>query len=78
MLLLASSLAPLAFAAIPVQDDWEPSWEHWRDYLVPLVERETWLEVEWHSVFWDAVVEAHEVRKPILLWAMNGHPLGCT
>lgn len=32
----------------------------------------------WRTVFWDAVKEAQREKRPILLWAMNGHPLGCT
>ena len=68
----------LSLGLIPPQDGWQSSWDEWREYLVPAVEDELWLELGWHQVFWDAVVEAQETGKPILLWAMNGHPLGCT
>lgn len=75
-------LALTLLFTLPVQDrqepSWGPSWEHWRDYLVPPRAEQTWLDVAWRPVFWDAVVEAQEARKPVLLWAMNGHPLGCT
>ena len=37
-----------------------------------------WTKVPWHATLWDAVIEAHEEKKPILLWAMNGHALACT
>lgn len=71
--------AALACAVLATPgDDWAPSWEHWRDYLRPAPAEEAWLAVDWRPVFWDAVLEAHESEKPILLWAMNGHPLGCT
>ena len=37
-----------------------------------------WTRVPWRATLWDAVIEAHEKKKPILLWAMNGHALACT
>ena len=35
-------------------------------------------ELPWHSSFSQAALVAHRERKPVLLWTMNGHPLGCT
>ena len=32
-------------------------------------------KIPWRTSFWDAVIEAQARDKPILLWAMNGHPL---
>ena len=37
-----------------------------------------WTKVPWRATLWDAVIDAHEEKKPILLWAMNGHALACT
>jgi len=54
------------------------TFEQWRDYVLPAAEDERWLEVGWRATYWDAVLEAHEVKRPLLVWAMNGHPLGCT
>lgn len=34
--------------------------------------------IGWKPTFWEAVTEAQATGKPILLWAMNGHPLACT
>jgi len=34
--------------------------------------------IRWRARFHEAVAEATERRLPVLLWAMNGHPLGCT
>jgi hypothetical protein len=34
--------------------------------------------VHWLPTFWDGVIAAQKQEKPILLWAMNGHPLACT
>ena len=35
-------------------------------------------DVPWRPSLRKAVGEAQRDRKPVLLWAMNGHPLGCT
>ena len=34
--------------------------------------------ITWLPSLWDGVEKAHRAKKPILLWAMNGHPLACT
>jgi len=34
-----------------------------------------WRSIPWQSQLRTALVEASRVRKPVLLWAMNGHPL---
>jgi hypothetical protein len=34
--------------------------------------------VNWLPTLWDGVIAAQKQDKPILLWAMNGHPLACT
>ena len=44
----------------------------------PAPEELEWQRVGWQPTLWHAVIEAHEARKPILLWTMNGHPLGHT
>ena len=41
-------------------------------------ERETaWLQIPWRSDLWEARRLAAREGKPILLWEMDGHPLGC-
>jgi hypothetical protein len=49
-----------------------------RNYLVPSENDLAYKAIPWRASYWDAVVEAQAKDKPILLWAMNGHPLGCT
>lgn len=46
--------------------------------LRPSAAELAWRRIPWRSTLWRAVVDAHREKKPILLWAMNGHPLGCT
>jgi hypothetical protein len=50
----------------------------WRDHIRPKPEELGWQAVPWRSTFWDAVLEAQQKDMPILVWAMNGHPLACT
>ena len=49
-----------------------------RDAILPSKDEERWREIPWRTSTWDAVVEAAAAEKPVLLWAMNGHPLACT
>ena len=56
----------------------ERTYQQWRDHIRPKAEELGWQEIPWRSTFWDAVVEAQRDEKPILMWAMNGHPLACT
>jgi hypothetical protein len=46
--------------------------------ILPTEDESAWRDRGWHATFWDGIVTAHRERKPVLLWAMNGHPLGCT
>jgi hypothetical protein len=54
------------------------TFERWRDYIRPSAREVCFLEIPWRESFFVAVKEAQETDRPILLWAMNGHPLGCT
>ncbi len=56
------------------------SWETYgkvRDHVVPAKDELKWLDIGWRPTLWDAMVEAQKDDKPILIWAMNGHPLAC-
>ena len=48
-----------------------------------MVEIDTPMEKPWRQIPWkisllEAQQEAAESQKPIFIWAMDGHPLGCT
>ena len=34
--------------------------------------------IPWHSRLAEGFLAANQAQKPVLLWVMNGHPLGCT
>jgi hypothetical protein len=67
---------PLAstFRAVELTDK---SYDTIRDYLLPKGEEEHWKSIEWRATFWDGVIDANKLDKPIMLFAMNGHPFGC-
>ena len=50
----------------------------WLAYIKPKAAEVAFEANDWKPTFWDGVVEAQQKQKPILLWAMNGHPMACT
>jgi hypothetical protein len=50
----------------------------WIDVIRPTEADNKWERLEWRTELGAAVDEAKALQRPILLWAMNGHPLGCT
>lgn len=70
-------LVPLA-ATYNADELTEKNWERTRDFVLPDAEEEAWLKVKWRATYWDAVIDAQKEDKPIMLFAMNGHPFACT
>jgi hypothetical protein len=70
--------ALLAAAAAPAAELNDRTYAKWRDHIRPRPAEVSWQDVPWRATLWDAVVEAQRLEKPVLLWAMNGHPLACT
>jgi hypothetical protein len=50
----------------------------WIDYVRPGEADNKWDRLEWRTELGAAVQEARDLQRPLLLWAMNGHPQGCT
>jgi hypothetical protein len=46
--------------------------------IKPAAGEETWLKIPWLVSLGEARKKAAAEGKPILLWEMDGHPLGCT
>jgi hypothetical protein len=44
----------------------------------PAAGEDRWASIPWRTSLWQARQEAARSGKPILLWEMDGHPLGCT
>lgn len=84
LLRCASGVAPLLLAvALAAQEERAPVldrstfdtlWQH----VVPKDDELAWQRIPWIGTLAAAVVQAHATDRPILLWAMNGHPLACT
>jgi hypothetical protein len=41
-------------------------------------EDEPWRTIPWNISLLDAQRQAAQQKKPLFIWAMDGHPLGCT
>ena len=66
-------LAPLARAA-------EVTPERFKEVhalIKPKAVEEKWAQIPWMASLWQARQQAAREGKPILLWEMDGHPLGC-
>lgn len=50
----------------------------WMDFVRPTPEDAAWERLGWRTELAAAADEAKSLRRPLLLWAMNGHPCGLT
>lgn len=50
----------------------------WGTFIRPSAKELAFEGIGWRNAFWPAVEEARALGRPLLLWTMNGHPLGCT
>ena len=46
--------------------------------IKPGADEDRWANIPWLTDLWQARQLAAQQGKPILLWEMDGHPLGCT
>jgi hypothetical protein len=49
-----------------------------RALIKPSAGEDKWAEIPWGTDLWQARKQGAKEGKPILLWEMDGHPLGCT
>ena len=75
-LLLASLVLGLAQDGPPVLDD--KNLKQWMEFVVPTPEDAAWERLGWRVELASAAAEAKALQRPVLLWAMNGHPCGLT
>jgi hypothetical protein len=48
-----------------------------RGLIKPHTGEDKWAEIPWSANLWEARERAAASGKPILLWEMDGNPLGC-
>jgi hypothetical protein len=46
--------------------------------VLPTAEENRWLSIPWRTDLSAALKESQRVHKPVYMWVMDGHPLGCT
>ncbi len=66
--------AAVASAAEPVGAD---QFDKLFAVIKPKTKTEKWAQIPWMTDLWEARKRAAAEGKPILLWEMDGHPLGC-
>ena len=68
-----------AGAAAPTARPVDPAeFKRLHTLIKPAPAEEKGAEIPWLASLWDARKRAAAEGKPILLWEMDGHPLGCT
>ncbi len=73
-MLLACGMFCLAGAEPPGTE----SFEKLIALIKPSAGEDKWANIPWQTSLWEARKIAAREGKPILLWEMDGHPLGCT
>lgn len=71
----------LLWAKEPVAAPYVPNaknFDRWVKFIRPNSRELSFEQIGWRNQFWPAVQQARELGRPVLLWTMNGHPLGCT
>ena len=49
-----------------------------RDLVVPNAREASYRKIPWRTSILQGIVEAQKHDKPVMIYLMNGHPLGCT
>jgi hypothetical protein len=52
--------------------------QQWRVNIEPDAEETRYLQISWRESLLRGMREAKQSDKPVMLFVMNGHPLGCT
>ena len=74
--LIAAAL--LASSSLAAQELKQETFDTWYSYILPKTSELAWRTIGWRGTLGEAWLEAREKDMPILFWAMNGHPCGCT
>ena len=72
------SLVVLALMVTASHADWSAAQKQIIAAIRPTADESDWARINWRTNLWEARKEAAKAGKPIYLWEMDGHPLGCT
>lgn len=50
----------------------------WHAAIWPGMDERGWEAIDWLPTFHEGLQAADAAGKPLVVWVMNGHPLGCT
>jgi len=75
--LLVGIIFGLAAAAAAKEPPQDQQFLALHQLIKPRASEDKWTAIQWRADLWAARREAAEKGKPILLWEMDGHPLGC-
>lgn len=64
-------------SALSLHAQWTPAQKSLVQEILPSAQESAWSQIKWRTNLWEARREASDTGKPIYLWEMDGHPLGC-
>ena len=76
-LIAVLSVSPLYAALVSAGELTDAEFKRLHKLLRPAPD-EAWRTIPWKISLLDAQQNAVSAKKPIFIWAMDGHPLGCT
>ncbi|HYF01709.1 MAG TPA: hypothetical protein VEJ18_22500 [Planctomycetota bacterium] len=75
---MVTTAALAAFLALQSAGDGAvPDLDTVRQLVKPRVSETKWEEIPWEIDLWEARRKAAALGKPIMLWEMDGNPMGC-
>ena len=77
LFLFALAAVPLVGAASAAPPLTDADAAKLRKVIRPLDGDDPFATIPWETNLWEARAKAAAAGKPILLWEMDGHPLGC-
>jgi len=78
LLLFTSASIILSLATARASEPIKPEqFEKLHALIKPQADEEKFMQIPWLTNLWEARKQAASQGKPLLLWEMDGHPLGC-
>lgn len=56
----------------------QDNFDAWAQHIWPRASELSWEQIDWLPTFEEGMRSGDALGRPVLMWAMNGHPLGCT